>query len=731
MPARAPVTAGQVVALQADGMSVVVEVGRGVPRVLHWGPRVDTPDQHADYLRSLAECQRGADSVHGTAPPAVLPEQAAGWAGTPGLEGHREGGHFSSLFSADGHDLEVREDGTQVLTVRGVDADARISLVTAFELFPAGLLRVRAEVTNTAADGRYTVDAVRLALPVPTEAQELLDFTGRHLRERTPQRHPFVVGTHLREGRRGRTGSDAAMLLAAGTPGFGFRSGEVWAVHTAWSGNHATFAELGLTGARILGGGEVLLPGEVRLEPGESYTTPWLYATYGAGLDAVAQSFHGYLRSRPQHPTSPRPVVLNTWEAVYFQHDAASLVELAEVAARVGVERFVLDDGWFLGRRDDTAGLGDWRVDPTVWPDGLTPLVSAVRRLGMDFGLWFEPEMLNGDSRLAREHPDWILAPGKRLPLTGRSQHVLNLACPEAFSYILESISALVEEYKIDYIKWDHNRDLVEAGDRTTGRAAVHDQTAAVYRLMDELRRRHPALEIESCSSGGGRVDLEILQRTDRVWASDCIDPLERQQIQRWTGLLLPPELVGSHVGAPTAHTTQRTHSLPFRAATALFGHFGIEWDVRTATEAERDELAAWVDLYKQERDLVHTGVAVHADHPDPAYWAHGYVSPDGGRALFSFVALHTTLAAQPGRVRLPGLDPDATYLLEPIHLSASALTKTSDGPPAWWTRPTRVTGQLLGTVGLQAPMLYPEQALLFRLVREPDGSSAPHGIAP
>ncbi len=399
------------------------------------------------------------------------------------------------------------------------------------------------------------------------------------------------MGTHLREGRRGRTGSDAAFLMAAGTPGFGFRHGEVWAVHAAWSGNHSAYAERALSGVRVLGGGELLLPGEVVLAPGERYTSPWLYATYGEGLDAVATAFHRRLRARATHPASPRPVVINTWEAVYFDHDLNDLIELAELGAKVGAERFVLDDGWFLGRRDDSAGLGDWRVDPEVWPHGLAPLVSAVHSLGMDFGLWFEPEMINENSELARAHPEWILAPGERLPLAARNQQVLNLTVPAAWHHVLEAMSTLVGELDVAYVKWDHNRDLVEAGDRTTGRPRVHEQTLAVYALMDELKRRHPGLEIESCSSGGGRVDLEVLEHTDRVWASDCIDALERQRIQRWTGQLLPPELIGSHVGAPMAHTTHRTHSLAFRAATAVFAHFGVEWDLRTATPHER---AGW-----------------------------------------------------------------------------------------------------------------------------------------
>jgi len=705
------------ITLEAGGTAAVIDVGSGIPRILHWGAPIAALPSDEAFLATLGDTQGGADILEVRKSPAVLPEQSAGWMGTPGLAGHRNGTTFSSAFTL----VDWRKDrpagSGQVVTVDAIDADARLALTTTIEMLPAGILRLSARVTNTASDSDYQLDALRLVVPVPAEATEILDFTGRHLRERSPQRHPFVAGTHLREGRRGRTGSDASILLAAGTAGFGFRSGEVWAVHTAWSGNHATFAELGLTGARVLGAGELLLPGEIVLEPGASYTSPFVYAAYGSGLDAIAAAFHTHLRGSAAHPESPRPVVLNTWEAVYFDHDLDSLTALAELGARVGVERFVLDDGWFTHRRHDRAGLGDWQVATDVWPDGLGPLVKKVRELGMEFGLWFEPEMINEDSDLARAHPDWILAPGERLPISGRSQQVLNLAIPEAFEYILESMSSLITEYEIDYIKWDHNRDLVEAGDRASGAPRVHAQTLATYALMDELHRRHPGLEIESCSSGGGRVDLAVLERTQRVWASDCIDALERQQIQRWTGLLLPPELIGSHVGAATAHTTHRTHALAFRAATALFGHFGIEWDLREATPAELDELAAWIDLYKQERDLIHTGTAVHSDYPDETYWAHGYVSPEKDRAIMSFVAMATGAAVHPGRIRIPGLRDDISYRIEPVDLSASALVRAAGGPPSWWTEPTSVSGSVLANIGLQAPMLYPEQALLFRLV--------------
>ncbi|MGH3261004.1 MAG: alpha-galactosidase, partial [Trebonia sp.] len=282
-----------------------------------------------------------------------------------------------------------------------------------------------------------------------------------------------------------------------------------------------------------MGAGELILPDEVVVDEGESYTTPWLYGSYGTGLDAVAARFHAFLRGRPQHPRLPRPIGLNTWEAVYFNHDLDHLLRLAERAAELGVERFVLDDGWFLGRRNDRSALGDWFVDPDLWPDGLGPLVELVKQLGMQFGLWFEPEMVSLDSRLAREHPEWLFDAGHGVGVSGRHQHVLDLGHAGAYDYILDRVSALVDEYGIDYLKWDHNRPLTDAGHQPSGAAGVRAQVLATYRMMDELKARHPGLEIESCASGGGRIDLGMLERADRVWVSDCNDPHERLEIQR------------------------------------------------------------------------------------------------------------------------------------------------------------------------------------------------------
>ncbi|MEP6649967.1 MAG: alpha-galactosidase [Lapillicoccus sp.] len=553
--------------LCAGGVSVVVpslaHPSPGLPRILHWG--ADLGDLSAEALRELAVvfvAQVTSCVLDDPVPAAVLPEHALGYSGWPGVSGHRDGRDWSPLFTVTGV-----ERALEALVVTGTDEHAALAVEVRLELTPSGLVRVRAALTNAHTSEPYWVDAAHLALPVPPVADELLDLAGRHIRERAPQRQPFHVGTRLRESRRGHGGHDASLLLVAGTSGFGFRSGEVWGLHVAWSGNHRVYADrLPTGGYAVLGGGELLLPGELRRALGETYASPWVVGAYAVdGLDAMSSRIHDYQRARPAHPTSSRPVILNTWEAVYFDQGAEKLLALADRAAAIGTERFVLDDGWFRGRRHEAAGLGDWFVDEDVWPQGLGPLVEHVRAREQS-GLWVEPESVNPDSDVAHAHPDWILATGGRMPPLSRLEQFLDVGNPAVWDYLLERLDALLTEYPIDFLKWDLNRDIIDGGRSPGGEAAVHRNTEALYALLDEIRRRHPGVEIESCAGGGGRIDLGILERTDRVWGSDTNDPLERQQIQRWTELLIPPELVGAHVGAAHAHTTQRTHTVAFAA---------------------------------------------------------------------------------------------------------------------------------------------------------------------
>lgn len=735
------------VCLRTEGVSALVDLTGGrLPSIPFWGG--DLGDLSAADATAIARAAVFPSAANITDDPvrlAVLPEHWTGWLGRPGLSGSRAGRDWSPKFTTtalrvDGAPVDAADggvigtEGPTTLEIDAVDSEAGLAVTITIELTAGGLLRVRASVTNTGAEP-YALLALTPALPIPATARELLDMCGRWGKERVAQRSPLQVGIHLRENRKGRTGADAATLLHAGTPGFSFQSGEIWAVHTGWSGNHVHYAERLSTGEQVLGGGELLLPGEIVLAEGESYSSPWLYGSYGVGLDEVARRFHRFLRARPHHPDTNRPVTINVWEAVYFDHDLDRLVDLAERAADLGVERYVLDDGWFGARRNDHAGLGDWTVSPDVWPNGLHPLVDKVKELGMQFGLWFEPEMINMDSDTARAHPDWVMATGDRLPVESRFQQVINLGIPECYAYIRDAIFAILTEYAIDYIKWDHNRDLVDAGTQPAGRPGVHEQTLAFYRLVDEIKAAFPGLEIESCSSGGARVDLGVLERTERVWVSDCIDPHERQEMHRWTTQLIPPELMGAHIASGESHTTGRTHDLDYRAATAAFGHLGIEWDLAKASDAELAELKAWISFYQEHRALLLAGDLVRVDFPDDSMNIHGVVAHDQSSAIFSVVSVDRSDVVSVGRIPLRGLDPARRYRVALI----VDLLPHRGRPPAWFglrmpsvdeyatlnagehprlvpdgEQGVELTGAALAGAGLMPANLDPDHAVLY-----------------
>lgn len=699
----------EVLHLNHGGTSLLVRVSDdALPCVLHWGAELPTDGLGSTTDLLAATYVPTRDSVVYQHPwAALLPQQTDGWVGRPGLLGSRAGRGWAPTWAGVEHELDTHTAGT-LLRSTAVDPRSGIEVVTELEVLPSGLVRVRAIVTNTGDDG-YRVDALEPALPVPHRANELLDMAGRHTRERTPQRRPFGQGQWNREAWGGRPGHDAATVLCAGRAGFGWRSGEVWGVHLAWSGNQVLTAEHAPSGWRLLRGGELLLPDEVVLAQGESYTSPWLVGSWGEGLDAFSHRFHDHLRSRPHHPQRPRPVLLNTWEAAYFDLDTARLVELAEHAAALGIERFVLDDGWFRGRRDDTTSLGDWVVDHDVFPDGLAPVAKAVHGLGMDLGIWVEPEMVSLDSDLARAHPEWVLQTDAGVGVPSRHQHVLDLTRRDAFEHVLGQISAVVAEHDVAFLKWDHNRPVVAPGSGPEHRPGAHAQTRAAYRLMDALRRRHPALEIEACAGGGGRLDLGMIEHTDRVWVSDCIDAHERHRMVPFTGLTLPLELMGTHVGSGTDHSTGRRHTLAFRAGTALWGHLGVEWDLASIDDEDRTRLAAWIAVHKRFRPLLHSGRVVHADLGDPALQLDGVVAADSTEALFRISALDTTLGDPAGRVGLPGLEPDATYEVSPVPESLPV----DDRPRPSWFDGVRLPGRVLDRVGLTTPRLLVDDLVL------------------
>ena len=591
----------------------------------------------------------------------LLGEHAHGRLTRPHLRGQRSGGRdWSTRFACEAVDVV---DGR--LRIELVDKAAALGLVTEAESVPGGALRLRHVLTNTGPDPYY-LEGLEVVLPVPDHLAEVLDFTGRHERERTPQRHQVTDGLWLREGRAGRPGLGAATMVVLGTPGFSTTYGEVLGVHVGWSGNTVLRVERDPATGTTIGGGELLLPGEVTLAPGESYASAVGLRRRRRRRARRARGVVARLPAQPRRPTRPTSRWCSTcWEAVYFDHDLDRLQAHRRPGGpdRRGAVRARRRLVPRAARRHGRARRLDGWTRP-CGPRASRPLVDHVRGLGMQFGLWIEPEMVNPDSDLYREHPDWILV--RRRPGAA--------AAPQP-----ARARPVRDEVRAARLRPDHRGAgvvpdrLGEVGPqprparggqrrRSRARPPCTARPTGFYALLDDLRAAHPAIDWESCASGGGRVDLGVLERVQRIWTSDMTDAVARQQIQRWTTQLVAPEYVGAHVSSPTSHTTGRTLGLDFRAATAMFGSFGIEWDLTEAGDDDLERLADWVARYQRFRPLLHSGRVVRPESPDPSVLLHGVVAADRSEALVAHVQLDESAHNRGVFVRVPGLDPTASY---------------------------------------------------------------------
>lgn len=686
-----------------DGRTVtlVITIEQDVPAILYWGPRLGQ-DISVEMLRALALRDVAPSSPSRDAAVSLTPMPGSGFPGRPGIAVERNGVDWAvnAVVTAVTADPDT-------ITIESVDAVHGIALTHRLLLSAQDDVLVAATTLHNTGTAPLAVAALAApVIPLPDSATRLTGFEGRWAGEFQTLTIDRPPGLWMRENRRGRTSHDSFPGLIAHEAGTTERHGDAYGFHLGWSGNHRVAVETLPDGRQHVAMEALYLPGEIRLEPGETLSTPDLYASAtGAGLSALSRSFHDFLRRRPEHArlrAKPRPVHYNTWEAVYFDHDPAVLMQMADRAAAVGAERFVLDDGWFLGRRHDRAGLGDWTVDAAVYPEGLAPLIDHVERLGMEFGLWVEPEMVSIDSDLYRAHPDWAMATPPAPPRPFRHQLVLDFGRAAVRDHIHAQIDALLAHHRIAYLKWDMNSDLNQPGG-ANGRAAADAHVRGVYEVLDRLRAEHPQIEIESCASGGGRADYAILTRTDRIWTSDSNDALDRLAIQRGFSHFFPAELMGSHVGPATCHITGRRLTMATRVQTAFFGHMGMELNLRETDDAAFAELARGIALHKEHRGLIHAGDHLRLDSA-AGVDAFGIVARNRREALFSYTCVEERRAAHPARLRLAGLDPAATYALRRI-----------------WPQTTDaiiVSGDALMRAGWQPPRLHPGTGVILHLVR-------------
>jgi alpha-galactosidase len=560
----------------------------------------------------------------------------------------------------------------ETLCIRLKDATYDLFLTLCYRLTPEhDLIEQWVEVENATAE-KLDIEEISFGVLHLTSRQYQLHYAvGSWAREFVPAVKPIEQGLFVLDQKGINTGhySNPSFLIGE-TENVTEESGCCFFGAIAWSGNwRLRFARTPQGPVRVFAGYDSS-DFELAIAPGEKHRTPaFVFGLSTEGRGGASRRMHRFIRERllPKLEHEPyRPVLYNSWEATYFDLSVEGQTKLARLAASIGIELFCVDDGWFGDRRNDRAGLGDWVVSEAVFPQGLDPLIDEVHRLGMKFGLWVEPEMVNPDSNLYRAHPDWVLHFPGRPRTEVRQQLILDFGRPEVVEHIREALDRLVTTYAIDFFKWDMNRYASEPGS-VAGRAIWRRHVEGVYDIMDSLRRAHPHLAIQSCSGGGARIDCGVLARTDQVWTSDNTDAGHRVRIQEGFSFIYPPRIMESWVTSEVNHQTGRFSPLSLRFDVAMRGALGIGSNLTTATQDELAEYRRKIEFYKRIRPIVQDGDLYRLESTDRiSTWLT--VLPNGSAGVYSTVTLDQPLGYYRPTPRLRGLDPAAAYKVVDEH---------------------------------------------------------------
>ncbi|HSZ17406.1 MAG TPA: alpha-galactosidase [Terracidiphilus sp.] len=682
--------------LDGGNVSYVFGVNpRGDLQQIYWGGRLapGDPFPQAAPLREVASFD---DSYTTT------PQEYAGWGAglyvEPALKVTFEDGNRDLVLHYVSH-----RDTEHGFDIQLKDIQRNLFVTLHYAMDPdSGILARSATIENREAQPVTLEQAAAAAWALPPAHYTLNYLTGRWAGEWTLNQEPLLPGARVIESRRGSTGHQANPWFAiqAGKPDEDH--GEVWFGALAWSGSwRITVEKDQLDAVRVTGGFNPFDFGYV-LHPGQSLETPIFYGGYSAhGLGGASRILHHFeiahvLPHRQGEGEAaapkPRPVIYNSWEATEMNVTEAGQEALAEKAAALGVDRFVMDDGWFGQRKTDHAGLGDWYVNQEKFPHGLKPLIDKVHALGMDFGLWVEPEMVNPDSDLYRKHPDWVLNFPGRPRTEQRNQLVLNLARPDVRAYVFGFLDKLLTENDIAFLKWDYNRNWSEPGwdqlPAAEQKKVYVEFTRNLYSIFAELKTRHPKVELESCSGGGGRVDLGILQYADEVWPSDNTDPFDRLTQQDGFTYAYTPQVMMAWV-TDSPHDLEhqiRVTSIPYRMLSSMQGSLGIGANIAKWTDEEMATAKRLIAAYHQVQPTIVQGDLYRLISPrnGSEFSSTQTVNRDKSQSVV-FAFIHSTQEGRTfPRLKLKGLDPAATYTLAPIEGSAAKETPAS-ASGAWW----------------------------------------------
>jgi alpha-galactosidase len=686
--------ASKVFRLDGGGVSYAFGVNsRGELQQLYWGGRLAATDA-IPQAAPMPDWASFDDSYTNT------PQEFAGWGqglyNEPALKVSFPDGNRDLVLHYQSHTATA--NGFEVV-LKDISRPIFVTLHYAIDA-ESGILSRSATIQNKGTDAVTVEQAAAAAWTLPPAHYTLNYLTGRWAGEWNLTQEPIHPGARVLESRRGSTGHQANPWFAIQAGDANEDHGSVWFGALGWSGSwRITVEQDQLDSIRVTGGFNPFEFGYV-LHAGEKLDTPIFYGGYSPdGLGGASRLLHRYEVKNilPRTPDTvnaaapkPRPVIYNSWEATEMNVNEAGQIALAEKAAALGIDRFVMDDGWFGKRKTDHAGLGDWYVDPDKFPHGLKPLIDKVHGLGMDFGLWVEPEMVNPDSDLYRKHPDWVLNFPGRPRTEQRTQLVLNLARPDVRAYVLGFLDKLLNENDIAFLKWDYNRNWSEPGwdqlPANEQKKVYVEFTRNLYGILAELRQRHPKIEIESCSGGGGRVDLGILRYTDEVWPSDNTDPFDRLTQQDGFSYAYPTQVMLAWVTDSPHWLNKRATSLQYRMLSSMQGSLGIGANIAKWNDEETATAKRLIAAYHQVQPTIVQGDLYRLISPrnNSEFSATQTVNPAKTQSVV-FAFIHST---QKGRtfptLKLEGLDPAAVYVLSSIEGKARAGSPTV-ASGAWW----------------------------------------------
>ena len=667
--------------LQGPSYSYLLQVRDGVLLQLYWGKRL--PNDQIDGLIDIQGEGASFDSAHSRLPVAV-PAQEKGYFGQRAINVRNPEGDDVLSLRYQGYRILAgkkplcglpssyveQENEAETLEIDLKDELTGVAVTLSFTVFAAYDVLARSMAVRNESENVFQLTDVQSAMRLPADKYDVLHLKGAWGRERQARRLPLGEGTYAIKSRRGASGHENNPFLALLSPRADEDHGDVYAMTHVYSGSFSASVDVGIDNEPTMMIGLCSDVFSWQMAPGAAFQSPEALFVYAPdGLNGLSHRMHPFIRQRicrGKWRDLPRPILVNNWEATYFGFDYDKLMAIAKRGAEIGCELFVLDDGWFGKRNDDHSSLGDWVVNETKLVGGVKRIAESVNALGMKFGLWFEPEMISPDSDLYRAHPDWCLHVDGRPRTEARHQLILDMSRTEVQDYVIQAVGSVLASAPIGYVKWDMNRNMTEGfscmlpAERRM--ETQHRYMLGLYRVLEEITTAFPDVLFESCSGGGGRFDCGMLHYMPQTWTSDDSDACERVYIQYGTSLIYPCSSMGAHVSAVPNHQTSRMTPFETRCNVAMGGNFGFELDLSKQTEEDLATAKKAVETVKELRGTMQQGQYTRLLNPFENEGRAAWQFADEKRVIVCIYNQRNQPNAQPHRVKLRGLEPDAVY---------------------------------------------------------------------